>query len=84
MGGRIGTSQAMRYLSVLSSLRIFVSIGNNGDVVGAVGVELKAMLKTRKLLIPLNEKSAKNTELAQVRYTPGTRSLPEQSSEVGT
>jgi len=53
-------------------------------LVGAVGIELKAMLKTRKLLILLNAKSAKNTELAQVRYTPGTRSLPEQSSEVGT
>lgn len=30
-------------------------------------------LKTRKLLIPLNEKNAKNTGFAQVRYTSGTR-----------
>ena len=34
----------------------------------AVGVELKATLKTRKLLILLNEKNAKNTGFAQVRY----------------
>ncbi len=44
-------------------------------LVGAVGIELKAMLKTRKLLIPLNEKNDKNTEFTQVRYTPGTRSV---------
>ena len=44
-------------------------------LVGAVGIELKATLKTRKLLIPLNEKNAKNTEFAQVRYTAGTRTL---------
>ena len=42
-------------------------------MVGAVGVELKATLKTRKLLISLKEKNAKNTEFAQVRYTPGTQ-----------
>jgi hypothetical protein len=42
-------------------------------MVGAVGIELKAMLKARKLLIPLNAKNAKNTGFAQVRYTPGTR-----------
>ncbi len=45
-------------------------------MVGAVGIELKATLKTRKLLIPLNEKNTKNTEFTQVRYTPGTRSGP--------
>ena len=39
----------------------------------AVGIELKGTLKTRKLLIPLNAKNAKNSEFAQVRYTPGTR-----------
>jgi hypothetical protein len=44
-----------------------------GWLVGAVGIELKTTLKTRKLLILLNEKNAKNTEFAQVRYTPGTR-----------
>jgi hypothetical protein len=42
-------------------------------MVGAVGIELKATLKTRKLLILLNEKNAKNTRFAQPRYTPGTR-----------
>jgi hypothetical protein len=45
------------------------------DLVGAVGIELKAMLKARKLLISLNGKNAKNTGFAQVRYTPGTRRL---------
>ena len=43
-------------------------------LVGAVGIELKAALKTRKLLILLNEKNAKNTGIAQLRYTPGTLS----------
>jgi len=38
-----------------------------------VGIELKATLKTHKLLILLNEKNAKNTGFAQLRYTPGTR-----------
>ena len=42
-------------------------------LVGAVGIGLKATLKARKLLIPLNAKYAKNSEFAQVRYTPGTR-----------
>jgi hypothetical protein len=42
-------------------------------LVGAVGIELKTTLKTRKLLIPLNAKNAKNSEFAQVRYTAGTR-----------
>jgi hypothetical protein len=40
--------------------------------VGAVGIELKAMLKARKLLNPSREKNVKTTESAQVRYTPGT------------
>jgi hypothetical protein len=44
-------------------------------LVGAVGIELKATLKARKLLIPLNAKNAKNSEFAQVRYTAGTREL---------
>ena len=44
-------------------------------LVGAVGIELKAMLKARKLLILLNVKNAKNPEFAQVRYTAGTRRL---------
>jgi hypothetical protein len=38
-----------------------------------VGIELKATLKQRKLLIPLNAKNAKNSEVAEVRYTAGTR-----------
>src|SRR6266851_2833553 len=42
-------------------------------LVGAVGIGLKATLKTRKLLILLNEKNAKNIGFAQVRYTAGTR-----------
>jgi hypothetical protein len=37
-----------------------------------VGIELKATLKARKLLIRLNAKDAKNGEYAQVRYTAGT------------
>ncbi len=41
----------------------------------AVGIELKATLKMRKLLILLNEKNAKNTEFTRVRYTAGTRDL---------
>jgi hypothetical protein len=47
---------------------------SNEGLVGAVGIELKAALKTRKLLILLNEKNAKNTGIAQLRYTPGTLS----------
>jgi hypothetical protein len=42
-------------------------------MVGAVGIELKVTLKTRKLLIPLNEKNGKNIEFAQLGYTRGTR-----------
>jgi len=36
------------------------------------GIQLKAALKTRKLLILLNEKNAKYSGIAQLRYTPGT------------
>jgi hypothetical protein len=36
-----------------------------------VGIGLRATLKTRKLLILLNEKNAKNTGFAQARYTAG-------------
>ena len=43
------------------------------EMVGAVGIELKAALKTRKLLILLNEKNAKYTGIAQLRYTRGIR-----------
>jgi hypothetical protein len=50
-------------------------------LVGAVGIELKATLKTRKLLIPLIAKNAKNIEVAQLRYTPGTRSW--ESVDIG-
>lgn len=42
-------------------------------MVGTVGIRLKATLKIGKLLIPLNEKDAKNAAFAEVRYTPGTR-----------
>ena len=47
-------------------------------LVGVVGIELKATLKTRKLLILLNGKNGKNTGFAQVRYTAGT---PNDSKE---
>ncbi len=42
-------------------------------LVGAVGIELKATLKIRKLFIPLDGKNAKNSGFAQPRYTRGTR-----------
>jgi len=45
-------------------------------MVGAVGIELKATLKARKLLILLNEKNVKNTGFAQLRYARGTRRCP--------
>lgn len=48
-------------------------------MVGAVGIGLKATLKTRKLLILLSEKNDKNTEFTQVRYTRGTRRNPPQT-----
>jgi hypothetical protein len=38
-----------------------------------VGIELKAALKTCKLLIRINAKNAKYTGIAQLRYTRGTR-----------
>jgi hypothetical protein len=38
-----------------------------------VGIERKKTLETRKLLIPLDAKNAKNTESAQLRYAAGTR-----------
>ncbi len=43
-----------------------------------MGIGLKATLKTRKLLILLNEKNAKNTGFAQLRYTRGTRKPEKQ------
>jgi hypothetical protein len=42
-------------------------------LVGAVGIELKAALKTRKLLILRNGKSEKNRKTAKLRYMRGTR-----------
>jgi hypothetical protein len=51
-------------------------------LVGAVGIELKATLKIRNLLILLNGKNAKNTGFAQPRYTPGTRTLRRSRREV--
>ena len=44
-------------------------------LVGAVGIELKAMLKTRKLLIPRTAKSEQIGQTARARYTRGTRTL---------
>jgi hypothetical protein len=49
--------------------------------VPGVGVGLKATLKIRKLLVLLNEKKAKNSEFALVRYTAGTR-VPESPIRV--
>ncbi len=45
----------------------------NEMLVGAVGIELKATLKIRKLLIPLDSKNAKTRIFAQPRYTRGTQ-----------
>lgn len=50
-------------------------------LVGTVGIELKATLKTRKLLILLNAKNARNSECAEVRYTAGTRGRTKSYSE---
>jgi len=44
-------------------------------MVGAVGIELKAVLNLHKLLILLAAKSATNTKFGTVGYTPGTRTL---------
>ena len=52
-----------------------------GWLVGAVGIELKATLKARKLLIPLNAKNAKNTQFAQLGYTTGTRAYQDPSKD---
>src|SRR5436309_16114478 len=65
------------------------ALAQENGTCGAVGIGLKATLKARKLLIPLNVKNAKNTEVAQVRYTPRTqqgepsttRSMPQQMCE---
>ena len=51
-------------------------------LVGAVGIELKATLKARKLLIPLNAKDVKNGEYARVRYTAGTRTGTNRAAHV--
>lgn len=42
-------------------------------LVGAVGIEPKAALKTCKFLALLDDKNAKNTRFAEVRYIPRTR-----------
>jgi len=51
-------------------------------MVGAVGIELKATLKARKLLILLNAENDRNSEFAQLRYTPGTRRLQNKAKVV--
>ena len=48
-----------------------------GWLVGAVGIELKARLKPRKLLISHNAKTAQTPRFAKARYTPGTPNLTE-------
>jgi hypothetical protein len=45
-----------------------------GWLVGAVGIELKAMLKTRMLLILRIGKTAKPYAFAEATYRAGTRS----------
>jgi len=40
-----------------------------------VGIELRVVLKTRKLLILCKGKTAKNTKYAELGYTAGTRSI---------
>lgn len=69
LGGTWGTGSFLR-LAVNLSLEFLV---------GAVGIELKAVLKMRKLLIPLNAKNSKNSKFAQVRYTAGTRQTAHMS-----
>lgn len=49
------------------------SIPSIAWLVGAVGIEPKATLKIRKLLILFNRRNARNTGFAQARYTRGTR-----------
>jgi len=49
------------------------AVDNKRRLVGAVGIELRAALKTCKLLIRINAKNAKYTGIAQLRYTRGTR-----------
>ena len=51
-------------------------------LVEAAGIELLATLKTRKLLIPLNAKYAKNGEYARVRYTAGTQTGTNRAVDV--
>jgi hypothetical protein len=55
---------------------------STGLMVGAVGIELKVTLKTRKLLILLNAKNAKSTGFAQPRYTRGTWRLQRIESKL--
>jgi hypothetical protein len=45
--------------------------------VEVVGIELKARLRTRKLLISHNAKTAQTPRFAKARYTPGTPNLTE-------
>ena len=45
---------------------------NIGNLVGAVGIELKARLKPRKILILRSAKTAQTPGFAKARYTPGT------------
>jgi len=62
-----------RLLTTLLAGPAIAASGQQCFADGAVGIELKATVKRRKLLIALNEKNATNTEPAQARYTVGTR-----------
>ena len=73
--GPIGT---FRHGTDLRRLQIVV---NRKLLVGAVGIELKAMLSLRKLMILRTAKMAKPGEFAEARYTTGTRPAKAQAQQ---
>ncbi len=58
-----------------SSLAIFALDGRSES-------EFGPPLIPRKLLIPLNEKNAKNTQSARLRYTPSTRTAFQKAADI--
>jgi len=50
--------EAIRAQRVIRGFRVAKTTGSTGLLVGAVGTELKATLKARKLLISLNAKNS--------------------------
>jgi len=66
----------LRLFPIAAFCRLAKSLSHSqqmGWLVGTVGIEPKAALKTCKLLIRINAKNAKYTGIAQLRYTRGTR-----------